>query len=962
MLACTHSHSPPQIFLAVTLVLFSCGAGVGDAQVELTEQWKRNGLATPRYEITGTEDRNNPLRQALKSPYAGDELFVRYRIRYDASTIDTPLQDEGEFFVLWLDQSEGNDKSTHSNGIPNIGLHVSGDKNHFMIRYNSGQEKFSRELAGDRDYLVVARLWKSTPGEKEPFDQLDFWIDPAGDEELSPDASVKSSKAIASIGWIGFSTGRKTEVGDRIEVWDIGLSESWREILRLPPEPEIPEPVVIPVSQRTIDFKEHVFPVLKSRCFKCHAGEDPEAGVRLDVLDELINHTAPRDAENSRLIHLIAKGEMPPKGKPVAEQDLKTLKTWIDEGLAWDEKLLPTPVPTSDHWAFQPIIRPEVPKVRNQDWVRTPVDAFIAREHAAQGIVPAPVADRATLLRRMSLDLRGLPPVASEISDPDAAVEQFLNSRAYGERWGRHWLDVARWAESNGYQHNRDRPYAWRYRDWVVDAFQSDKPYDEFIREQLAGDEFAPVEPGHIVATGFLAAARYSGNELDKEIQRNDILVDLVNTTSKAFLGLTMECAQCHTHKFDPLTIRDYYRFQAFFAQGQPGNVVIDQERERAERLISERWRIFDTVHQRLVEVRRKRGYPEPIYIIPKSVVRGMKPEEKVRFTQLEQQIAALEQAWSFYSPVSAAEKLPVAPHDMRWPLPRHDVVLENMQSMILVRGDAKSRGPGVSPGWPAVFGPTPDELEHPRSALAEWMTSPDNPLTARVWVNRIWQWHFGTGLVETSGDFGTQGTEPTHPQLLDWLAAELIDSGWSTKHIHRLILGSSTYRQSSAFSAENSKIDPSNNFYWRWTPRRLEAEAIRDSILHVSGQLETFAGGPSLSEAALCRSLYLKQKRDDLPDQQMLFDTANGIVSCSRRRVSTSALQPLWLLNSDFIQAAAQQFAERAMSVEEAVRIAYGREPGEQELQQLQSLVEEYGLSSACLVIMNSNEFLYVP
>jgi hypothetical protein len=718
----------------------------------------------------------------------------------------------------------------------------------------------------------------------------------------------------------------------------------------------------MPVAERTIDFKEHVFPILKSRCFDCHSGEEPDSGVRLDVLDEVINQTAPRDAESSRLIQLIAEGEMPPEGDPPTEAEVQTLETWIAEGLDWDEQLLPTPVPTTDHWAFQPIERPKVPDVRNGDWVRTPVDAFIARKHEAAGLTPAPPADRATLLRRLSLDLRGLPPADSDVSDPDAAVETFLNSRAYGERWGRHWLDVARWAESNGYQHNRDRPHAWRYRDWVVDAFQSDKPYDEFIREQLAGDELIPVEPENIVATGFLAAARYSGNELDKDIQRNDILVDLVNTTSKAFLGLTLECAQCHSHKFDPLTIRDYYRFQAFFAQGQPGNVVLSSERDRAERLISERWRIFDTVHHRLVEVRRKRGYPEPIYVIPKSVVRGMRPEEKARFTQLEKQIAELEQSWSFYSPVSAAEELPVAPHDMRWPLPRYPVVLKHMRSMILVRGDAKSRGPEVAPGWPAVFDPTPADLEHPRTALADWMTSPDNPLTARVWVNRIWQWHFGTGLVETSGDFGTQGTEPSHPELLDWLASELIDSGWSTNHIHRLILNSATYRQSRKFSQENSEIDPDNRLLWRWTPRRLEAEAIRDSILHVSGQLQTFAGGPSRPDDAPVRSLYLKQKRDHLPDQQLLFDSANGLVSCSRRRVSTSALQPLWLLNSEFVQSSAEKFAERAQSVEQAIRLAYGREPRAEELQALQSLADEHGLAAACLVIVNSNEFLYFP
>jgi len=947
--------------LIVFLFLAIIARGEAAENVRI-ESWKTNGLTETHYVITGTESRNNPLRNKLQTPFAGDELYVRYRLRYDAQTLDTPETDEGEFFVLWLDQDEGSESSTHSGNVPNIGLHVSNDENHFMVRYTSGQEKYADKVEGDREYLIVARLWKSKPGEDQPFDQLNLWIDPTGEDEFSPKATISQKKAITSIAALGFSTGRKTEYGDKIEVWDIGLADSWRAILKLPPKSESSPTPDMTVAKRTVHFEKDVFPILKSRCFSCHSGDEPESDVRLDILDELLNQTAPRNADSSRLIQLIVNGEMPPEGNPVSDSELATLKTWINEGLDWDEQLLPTPVPKSDHWAFQSIPRPKLPAVTNKGWIQNPIDTFIAARHEERNLVPAAPASRVTLLRRLSLDLRGLPPEPDNGESIAQIVDQYLSDSTYGERWGRHWLDLARWAESNGHQHNRMRPHAWRYRDWVISAFNSNKPFDEFLREQIAGDELTPFDPANIVATGFLSAARYSGNELDKEIQRNDILVDLVNTTSKAFLGITMECAQCHTHKFDPLTIRDYYRMQAFFAQGQPGNVVFADQREHAEQLIAERWRIFNTVHHRLVEVRRRQGVPEPIYVIPKSVEKGMQPDEKARYAQLNQQISDLEQSWSFYSPVSAGTNLPIAPHEMRWPLPRHKATLENLQTMLLVRGDPQSKGPTVSPGWPAAFGSTPSELSQPRTALADWMTSPDNPLTARVWVNRIWQWHFGQGLVETSSDFGTQGAKPTHPELLDWLASELIESDWNTNHIHRLIVNSATYQQSSQTSARNRQLDPDNKLYSRWRPRRLEAEAIRDSMLSVSGQLETSAGGPSRPEGTNCRSVYLQQKRANLPDQQLLFDSAQSIVSCSRRRVSTSPLQPLWLLNSQFSQDAAKQLSERAGSLEAAIKLTFGRQATTEELQILQSLAEKHGLASACLTLLNAHEFLYIP
>ena len=921
--------------------------------------WKQNGFATSVFEINGTESRNNPIRRALSQPFSGDELYVRFRIHYAAESVDTPEQDGGEFFVLWLDAVEGDDSSTHSANVPNIGIHVKGNQNHFMVRYASRQERYGSPLVGGGENLIVARLWKSESGPGRPFDQLNLWVDPRPDGELKPDASVENSKAISQVAWLGFSTGAKTEIDDRIYVKDVELATTWWGILGLPNEPREDAPLTMPVAERTVDFTKHVLPILESSCFICHAGADAE--IRLDVHDELLNHCTPRNSDESHLIQLVANREMPPDDGPkLTEKEIAVLRTWVDEGVAWDEERLPTPRPVTNHWSFQPVERPQVPQVKHQSWVRTPVDAFIAEQHQSLGIEPVSEADPETLARRMSLDMLGLPPTTSDVT-----VEQLLGNAAYGERWGRHWLDVARWAESNGHQHNRFRPHAWRYRDWVVNAFNDGLPYDEFLMQQIAGDELPSKknsEDSQVVATGFLSAARYSGNELDKRIQRNDILVDVVNTTAAAFLGLTFECAQCHTHKFDPISLRDYYRMQAFFATGQPTNVAFRDDTRSAE-LSKERWEIFDRTYSRLVNVRRRKGEPNPTLVIPKTVVAKMTPADKARLQELDQQLAKAPQTWAFCSAESPYAQS-VTPHEMRWPLPRDLRSIADLKTHMLLRGDVNAPGPEVQSGWPLVFGETTEMQDRPRTALARWMTSKENPLTARVWVNRIWHWHFGRGLVESIGDFGNQGTPPSHPKLLDWLASELMENGWNTRHIHRLILNSATYRQAHEYSEANAAIDPENKTYWRWIPRRLEAEAIRDCMLAVSGQLDRTAGGPSdaVDGKSRRRSIYLRQHRERFPEQQQLFDSANGVVSCSRRRVSTNGLQPLWLMNSQFSQSAAEALAGRVENVGHAFQICIGREPFSDEISSLEAHAKKYGMVSTCLVIMNMNEFLYIP
>lgn len=951
------------------------------AAVGFKDPWKQSGIAPAAmsFEIRGTKGRNNPIRRQLQQPFHGEELFVRFSLRYGAEGVDRPGEGDGEFFVLWFDEEEGHDGSTHSGSVPNLGIHVRGDENHFMVRYAARREKYTEaKLEGDRKYRIVGRLWKTRPGAKEPFDALDIWVDPETSAEMKPDASTRSSVSVSEVNWIGFSTGGKTEMDDRINVSGITVAETWAGILGLPPKVDLAEiyrPKPPPVVKKTVTFKDHVYPLLKRRCFECHQGAKAKGGVRLDVWDEVMNQTSPRNADASRLLALVLSDDpderMPPKGDRLSEEEIKVLKAWINEGMEWDEGLLPTPRPQSDHWAFQPIQRPAVPKIGSA-WGRNPIDKFIGKKHAELGLKPAREAEIATLRRRASLDLIGLPPDDGD-EGFDSFVETLLKSKHHGERWGRHWLDLARWAESNGHQHNRDRPHAWRYRDYVIRAMNADRPFDQFVREQLAGDEL-PFAKDHLIATGFLSGARYSGNELDKELQRNDILVDIVNTTASTFLGLTVECAQCHTHKFDPISIRDYYRLQAFFVKGQPGNVVLKNTDDRVRDLLAQRWQIFDGVRARRVNAMRKQGYPEPVLVQPTSVVKSMRVDERKAFDSLEREIAKLPQVWGFYSPITAAQELGVAPHVMRWPLPRYREALQYASAHLLVRGDVGSKGPVIEPGLPAVFGALPEAGKHPRLALANWLGSSENPLTARVWVNRIWQWHFGQGLVETSNDFGTRGAKPSHPDLLDWLASELVDSGWSTRHIHRLILDSSTYRQSSIWSAANAEIDPNNLRLWRWQPRRLEAESLRDSMLRVAGVLDLKMSGPSVprreNDTSNRRSIYLQQKRDNLPHQQMLFDGSPAVTSCSRRAVSTVASQPLYLLNSSFSQRISEAFAKRVWRKDSrvpqqaklAIEMALNREATAEEITKSAELISSDGLAKFCQALLNLNEFVYIP
>jgi len=932
-------------------------------------------------EIRGTGARNNPLRRELQQPLTQREVFIRFDLQYLGESTPPETVDP-EFLVLWLDRLDGGDRSTHSANVPNIGLHVADrgpkkGRNVFMIRVGSANSAWSgTEVEVDRTYSVVGRLSKSKEGGRAEYDCFDMWIDPNVGDLNTPDASLSGMQSISMIQWLGFSTGLKTEVTDRIQIDNLLLTESWESVLATSSsliadaKPLGHNGVV---WDKPVDFRRDVYPLLKSRCFDCHAGDKPESGHRLDVHRELLGYSTgevlaePGRSRHSRLIEVVTADSdddrMPPnEDSPLTDQQISMLQAWIDQGMKWDDKLLPPPRLKSDHWAFQTIARPDVPRATDAEWIRTPVDAFIQRAHVKAGLQPAAEASPQTLIRRLYLDLIGLPPTPEQVDEfllnkSSTAyadlVDQLLNSPHYGERWGRYWLDLARWAESQGYQHDFVRPYAWRYRDYVVDSFNKDKPYDRFLKEQLAGDELQPYSDENLIATGFLGAARISGNQEDDNIQRNDVMVDIVNATGSAILGLTLECAQCHNHKFDPVSQRDYYRLQAFFVKGQLGNLSLREEHVENPVDIAT-W------------------IPKPSYDYYAKEVNSL--VKRKLFRPIDKP-----HTWGYLSAETGDPKIERYPVVNRRPIPWQPTVLKQADAHLLIRGNAGMPGPVVSSGWPEVLGATPSSFgDKPRSSLADWMADPKNPLVSRVWVNRLWQSHFGRGIVVTPSDFGVEGAEPTHPELLDWLATELMSSGWSTKHIHHKIVMSSTYRQQRKHNEANSAIDIDNKLLWNWPRRRLEAEAIRDSVLVATDELDRSVGGvsipPEREEANLRRTIYLFQQRSNMPSVMEMFDAPSGIASCSRRSVSTVALQPLFMLNSQFMArratALAKTVSESASDIDQQINFAFkrtlSREPDADELvlarRVMNSESNDQSLMQLCHALLNLNEFVYIP
>jgi hypothetical protein len=638
------------------------------------------------------------------------------------------------------------------------------------------------------------------------------------------------------------------------------------------------------------------------------------------------------------------------------------------------EKYTPT---ERRHWAFQPRTHPEVPHfsaIVDKAWVQSPVDAFVLARLQKEGLRPAPKADRVTLIRRVSFDLTGLPPSPEDIDaftrdkSPKAwekLVDRQLASPHYGERWGQHWLDVVRYSDSDGFEYDTHRHDAWRYRDYVIQAFNSDKPYADFIREQLAGDEIDPKNEIMRIAAGFhrLGPLRKNAGNQEVASSRNEVLTEMTNVVGSALLGVTLGCARCHDHKFDPIRHTDYYRMQAFFAATHENDVPLTSPAEQSA------WKEKDDAVKAEV----------------KAVQKAMKDLTGDAKTAMEYKLKELE--------AKAPDPLPSlfsVANDPSKATPIH----------VLARGDFQNKGEKVGMRTLGVLLPQdapelPPETKTPRTELASWILDPAHPLTSRVMANRVWQYHFGSGIVGTPNDFGRMGLRPTHPELLDYLANQLVEGGWKLKSLHRLILLSNAYQQSSNSPLAEAALekDPENKLLWKFTRRRLDAEELRDSALAVAGRLNTKAGGPGVivpvdkdllsflykpSQWAVApdpaehdrRSVYLLAKRNLHVPFMEVFDSPDLSLSCPRRDASTHAPQALELLNGDFSNHMAEALADRltkeagaskGKQVDLAYRLATGRLPSVKERQIALAFLDKQPLREFALAIFNLNSFMYV-
>ncbi|HET6576465.1 MAG TPA: PSD1 and planctomycete cytochrome C domain-containing protein, partial [Fimbriiglobus sp.] len=675
-------------------------------------------------------------------------------------------------------------------------------------------------------------------------------------------------------------------------------------------------------------YETQVKPVLKANCLKCHGDDRKKLRGGLDLTRRAGvltgGDTGPavdlKRPDASLLLKAISyKDEdyqMPPAGKLPAEP-IAVLTKWVKDGLPWTpdggatQEQKHAGEPNKNYWAYQPVQRPTMPEVRDKGWVTTPIDAFILAKLEAKGLKPVAPADKAALCRRAYYDLTGLPPTPEQVDEfvrdksPDAyehLIDKLLASPHYGEKWGRHWLDVVRFAESNGYERDGPKPFAWRYRDYVIRSFNEDKPYDRFIREQIAGDELWPDDPDAVIATGFYRLGLWDDEPADPELALYDGYDDLVTTTGQGFLAMSLNCCRCHDHKGDFFPQADYYKMVAFFRDVRPFSDTRDvrskfnltditppERRKLYEADLKQREARIDELTTKLTAIeneaiktmsaedqRAAEGIDRPQVVAKVPTV--LEDERKREYLRLKRERDGLKK-----KPLPSQEFALSVNHCSVAPPKTH----------VLIRGNPGATGAEVAPGFPSVFGvpdpaiPAPDpdaKSSGRRTALANWLASKDNPLTARVMVNRVWQYHFGRGIVPTPSDFGKFGEMPTHPALLDWLAAEFMDPSkptdgrpwaspgapWALKRLHKLIMLSSTYRLSSTADAASLKADPANALHWRFDMRRLTAEEVRDSMLAVSGNLNLKAGGPSVYpklSAEVLAGISYPNKKEHWPD-----------------------------------------------------------------------------------------------
>lgn len=851
-------------------------------------------------------------------------------------------------------------------------------------------------------------------------------------------------------------------------------------------------------SAAPLSFEKDVRPVLKAHCTHCHGEEEkPDGGVDLRLrrfmdltLDSGDRLLVPGKPEQSALVHIIRSGEMPKKGSPMPEAELAIIERWIREGA---KTLRPEPLALAPGaviseedrawWAFQPVQRPAVPKA-DPAQVRTPVDAFLLAKLRDSGLGFAPEADRPALIRRLSLDLTGLLPSPEEVEafvadrSPLAyenLVERLLASPAYGERWARHWLDVAGYADSNGYaEADSVRPHAWRYRDYVIRALNDDKPWDEFIQEQLAGDELAgathgdyqqavldPRRTDQLIATAFMRLAPDGTGDTvdDAKLARNQVIAEQIKVMTSSIMGLTVACAQCHDHRYDPVTQQDYYRLRAVFdpayhweAWRAPAqrhySMYSPEERARAAeieakakeieaeaRAMSKTFldEIFEVEILKLPEAERA-----PYRVARATAEKDRTPEQKALIKKYPSALATYSLNLYDQKKQDLVDAKMAEATKLRSTKPAEGFLMALMEvkgqvpkSKLFNRGDHEQPKQEVQPGeigilaGPSIepFKPVPVSSGSTgrRLAYAQWLTSGKHPLTARVLVNRFWLHHMGRGLVNTPGDFGRQGELPSHPELLDWLADSFVRGGWKLKPLHRLIVLSSAYRQSSAHEA-SLRQDPENRLYGRFKLRRLDAETLRDSLLAASGALVSDRFGPSSGvgidpqgrvvvgidkgtitthkvepggAADFRRSIYVQVRRTRPVTVLDTFDAPSMVPNCEMRSQTTVAPQSLLLMNDTFILDSAKRLAERLekerpgnvpAQLDRAWSLLFGKAPSADDLAQSQAYLEEQtrqlteyhrtsppakgapapnppreALASLCQILCSSNRFLYV-
>lgn len=783
-----------------------------------------------------------------------------------------------------------------------------------------------------------------------------------------------------------------------------------------------------PTAEQLQFFETSIRPVLVEHCQKCH-GEDKQWGsLRIDSGKSLLEGgdsgaaIVPGQPENSLLIRAIRQQDedlkMPPKGK-LSDKQVADFILWIKQGAAYPVTAEKNKGRTRDpnHWSFKTPVDPPVPAIQNAAWPKSDLDHFILAKLQAEQVTPTAAADKRSLIRRATFDLIGLPPTPEEIAEfladdqPDAfakLVDRLLASSAYGERWGRHWLDIARYADSNGLDENIAQGHAWRYRDYVVNAFNNDKPYDQFIVEQIAGDLLPPtddpaVRNERLIATGFLAIGPKVLAEVDEAKMQMDIIDEQVDTMGRAILGLTFGCARCHDHKFDPIQTADYYGLAGIFKSTRTmesfkkvakwhenavptpeflaQKAVYDAQVLVAKAAIQ---KLTEAADAKVKETSSKDGKavekPETLY-----------PEEtKAELKRLRDELTKIEKS---------APEMPAA----------MGVTEDTVADVAIhIRGNPLKLGDIVARHVPTVLeGPTPRQFttqQSGRMELAQSLIEKRHPLTSRVLVNRVWRWHFGKGLVRTTDNFGLLGEPSTHPELLNWLAHRFMEQGWSIKKLHRLIMLSSTYQLGSHVDPAVVERDPENLFYGRATVQRLEAEEIRDAMLAISGRLDRTLGGSLLNVknrayffdhtskdltdySSPRRSIYLPVVRNNVYDLFQLLDYPDAAIPNGDRTATTVAPQALLMMNSDFVSTSSKDLTTRLMAlpqsddskrIEQLYLLAYGRNVTPDEIEQAKSFVVDFekalqatepdpanrhlrAWASLCQIVLAANEFIYL-